>query len=461
VLEPISGSRPISGAILLISALLCGYPSLAYEPTLDSIWDSEGQAEAFADAFAIDVSQGTVVSSGDVCTVPDGLHCVFFVRAADLNTGATLWEDRKFGFPGFGFNRSQGVVISEGRAFASGWIMIPPYKDSTGNYRGYFDFVVIAYDLKTGATLWRQRFDRGLFDLAEKITAANGRVFVAGRVQGATSGNSDFTVMAFDASSGQELWESVTNYSGVDIAFGIATDGRRVYSAGSVRNESAVAVRALSAATGNTLWTDEIPGGQIYAPYHQLSLSDGDLYLACGILTPAGGEDVFVRAYDMEHGSIRWTRQLSGGGVGEAFAVASKDGRVVVTGEAGADANFFGGSLTVLALNAETGASIWSDHFQPVAGADAYGATVDINDDVVMVGGAAQDVVDPSGSSAAYRWTARAYDVSSGKLLASEWSVHGKLNAVTAASGRFFATGNSSNGQSSSFKTVSYASPSD
>jgi hypothetical protein len=52
---------------------------------------------------------------------------------------------------------------------------------------GSFQFVVRAYDAKTGAFLWQQRLDRGTTrDVAERLAADKGRVFVVGHTRGPT-----------------------------------------------------------------------------------------------------------------------------------------------------------------------------------------------------------------------------------------------------------------------------------
>lgn len=75
---------------------------------------------------------------------------------------------------------------------------------------------------------------------------SQGLVYAVGRVRGA-SGGSDFAIFAFDAVTGAELWESVTNLFQVDIAFAVAGGADAVFAAGPVRNFSSLLVRAYDA----------------------------------------------------------------------------------------------------------------------------------------------------------------------------------------------------------------------
>lgn len=418
-------------ASLLILTLGLALPSVGLRaqshPVRGPIWQNTGQPEPIGAGLAIAVSNDVVVASGNVCTASSS--CDWFVRAMDPDTGATRWEDRLN--PG-GFDRSQGVIIDGGRVIASGWFQVPidPVTRTGG-----FDFVVRAYDAASGTLLWQQRVDRGTTDFAESLAAADGRVFAVGRVRGASSG-SDFTIFAFDAATGMELWESVTNVFQVDIAFSVAADRDAVFVAGPVRNRTALLVRAHDARTGAVRWEDEIPDGQMFVTQpNRLATEAGTLYLAAAVNTPNGDQDALVRAYDQRSGAIRWTQQWDGGGNDEAIGLATKGTQLFVVGEDGMNADFLAGFRTVRALDRKTGRVQWLDSFQLAPGGDAFAVSVLVDGDVVFTGGAAQD------ATGEYVWSLRTYDAHTGTLRDQDEGDLGGINALAGRNGRVYATG--------------------
>ncbi len=418
-------------ASLLILTLGLALPSVGLRaqshPVHGLIWQNTGQVEPIGAGLAIAVSNDVVVASGNVCTA--SFNCDWFVRAMNPDTGATRWEDRVI-TPAF--DHSQGVVIDGGRVIASGWLTGPPIPVTR---TGRLDFVVRAYDAASGTLLWQQRIDRGTSDVAESLAAADGRIFAVGRVRGA-SGGSDFTIVAFDAATGTELWESVTDAFQFDDAFVVAADRDGVFVAGPVRNETALLVRAHDAQTGAIRWEDEILNGRMtFVQPNRLATEAGVLYLAGAIVSPRGDQDALVRAYDERSGAIRWTQQWDGGGNDEAFGLATKGNQLFVVGEDGMNADFLAGFRSVRALDRKTGRVQWLDSFQLAPGGDAFAASVLLDDDVVFTGGAAQD------ATGEYVWSLRTYDAQTGTLRDHDEGDLGGINALAGRNGRVYATG--------------------
>src|SRR5207247_5726160 len=88
-----------------------------------------------------------------------------------------------------------------------------------------FDYATLAYDATTGAQLWVSRYDAsGRQDDAHtvKVSPDGTKVFVTGLSVG-TSGYSGYATVAYDATTGAQLWES--RYEGL----GIGADARTPY----------------------------------------------------------------------------------------------------------------------------------------------------------------------------------------------------------------------------------------
>ena len=131
-----------------------------------------------------------------------------------------------------------------------------------------YDFVTIAYDARTGAPRWVDRYDgpAGAEDYVDSLVVSpNGSaVFVSGTSYG--RGSDDVATIAYRASTGARMWVSRQGPPGVqDYARGLAVspDGSRVFVTGTTEHVAtrgdAVTV-AYRASTGRALWIESIPG---------------------------------------------------------------------------------------------------------------------------------------------------------------------------------------------------------
>jgi hypothetical protein len=111
----------------------------------------------------------------------------FLVRAYQANTGALLWEDQvdKAGDA----DRAFALAVGEGQMFAAGF---------GTNAAGNQDFLVRAYDPKSGALLWEDQIDKaGGFDGVNALAVEGGRLFAAGFGTNA-AGNFDVLIRAYE-----------------------------------------------------------------------------------------------------------------------------------------------------------------------------------------------------------------------------------------------------------------------
>jgi outer membrane protein assembly factor BamB len=145
-----------------------------------------------------------------------------------------------------------------------------------------------------------------------------------GRLVVGTYANDGGTVVAFDADTGDALWEP--RRLGVDVSTP-AVVGDRGYAAVD-RGDGSGAVVAIDLATGETRWRDEV-GFAAFGPV----VGDDTLVVAGD---RDDGRAGVVRAYDAETGETLWTR----GTEHRPGGVALVGGRVVVT---------VGASVSVLA----------------------------------------------------------------------------------------------------------------
>jgi len=420
--------------IYLLALMLAGRSGNAVADRSDQlvegslVWENRGQPEPVGAGLSLAASEGVVVAVGNVCEAPGSVtSCNWFVRAHDARTGRTLWEDR---LNAGAFDRSQSVVIEAGRVFASGWFQVP-----LAPPRGLFDFVVRSYDLRSGKVLWTQQIDRGTQDFAEQIAVKDGRVFAVGRVRGAVSG-SDFALFAFDAATGAKLWESVVNLFQVDVAFAVAASRDAVYSAGPTRNLTALLVRAHDARTGRLLWQDEVKNGRMFSTGEGRLIAQGSrLFVAGGVMTASGDQDLFVRAYDARTGSAHWTLQLDAGGNDEVGSLSLDGYRMYAGGFEGCDANFVACSFAVRALDPSSGGIFWTNRFQHVRGGDSNVNAIVARGNRVFAAGNAQD------AAGRYQWALRIHDGFTGALLKMDLVAPGNINAVVPTEDLVYATG--------------------
>lgn len=191
---------------------------------------------------------------------------------------------------------------------------------------------VTAYDMATGAQLWRSR--RAEVSPSD-VATRDGRVFV-----------SSSAAIAYDARTGAELWRFAPDTlaraeSAVDDrAFYIGTESRRVY--------------ALDVATGRPLWSAEsIPRGQFPARVTGI-VAHGDTLYASTVeeMSVSGGmKRGWITALDRGTGAVLW--RFANERAGEAHDL----GRHAVAGRILLANDLNGGAI--LGIDRFTGKEVW------------------------------------------------------------------------------------------------------
>jgi TolB-like protein len=194
------------------------------------------------------------------------------------------------------------------------------------------DFVVRAYDAKSGTLIWDDRHDVGSSDSAFAIAAARSRVFAVGRVTNSDGSNIDFIVRAYDAKNETFLWEDRLDMGSDDEASAITVRGNRVFAAGWVSNAEGdnrdFVVRAYNAQDGRLLWADRYDSGIEDGAFSITAL--GQQVFAAGWASNVDRQnpnlDFVVRAYEARSGTLRWKDRYNLGKNDEAYSITAKGG---------------------------------------------------------------------------------------------------------------------------------------
>ena len=194
--------------------------------------------------------------------------------AYEAATGARLWIARHHG-PGEDDDRGSALGLSpDGRkVFVTGF--------SSGETDN--DYATVAYDSATGARLWAARYNGPAngYEWAHSLAVSGDgtKVFITGESEAREERNThDYATIAYDASSGKQLW--IARYNGpasqTDLGASVQVDavGSRVFVTGSsVGNATRVdyATVAYAAGTGKAVWVARYngPGVICLVPYVQ------------------------------------------------------------------------------------------------------------------------------------------------------------------------------------------------
>lgn len=369
------------------------------------LWENRGQADFTGSSVDLESGGNVVVSAGDV---GDAFTTQWFVRGLDRGTGATLWEDR-FGPMSFGL--AKDAAVEGERAFVAGWIL-------TGLG---FEFVVRAYDLKSGDILWSRQINRGpqcveevpgfARCVAKTLTVDSERVYVAGHLT-RSAARSDFAILAFDAKTGALLWESVTDSLGTganDYAWAITAQGDRLFVLGEFGDLSGLLLQAHDARTGAIRWRTQVPGATNATLKETLGADRHGVFIA--------GMDeqfhFFVQAYAPETGVLRWEDRVDDEGqIGQAVALTVGAGRLFALGVSGCDPfSFLDCELAVRAYDPRQGL-VWQ-RADVAEGGDWLAENIAAGAGTVFVGG--NELLE----SGAYHPTVRAYEANGGDF---QWS---------------------------------------
>jgi hypothetical protein len=345
-------------------------------------------------------------------------------RAGDSRApGTQLWVQRYNG-PGTKTGpdvaSSIGVSPDGSKVFVTG---------GATNFRGTGDYATIAYTSSGGNMLWTARYsgpqDRSNFAYSLAVSPDGSMVFVTGTSY-QPPGNVDFATVAYNASTGTQLWVELYNGPGdaYDFAYSLAVspDGSKIFVTGAsdqAPGNADYATIAYEASTGATLWV-EFYDGPDHSSDSATSLGvspDGShLFVTGSSFSPDSLSDYVTVAYDASTGTRLWLERYDGpdeGSVDSAVSLGpSPDGtKVFVTGTSGVSLEL--DDYATVAYDASTGGTLWVERYNgPLNNYDsAFSLGVSPDGAKVFVTGQ---------SMAQYThidYTTIAYDASSGGIL--------------------------------------------
>jgi DNA-binding beta-propeller fold protein YncE len=242
---------------------------------------------------------------------------------------------------------------------------------------GHLDYVTIAYDMTTGNLIWSKRYDSAvahLDDVPAAITVSpdGTKLFVTGSSNGGSSGE-DYATIAYDASTGAQLWAVRFNSSfGLDdtaAAIAVSPDGSRVFVTGSSASSTQ-------------------------------------------------GRDYATAAYTTSNGALQWVARFSSSHANNddpsGIAVTSDGSKVIVTGESPGTATAATGfRATTLAFAASNGSRLWevedfaepSGSYRPRLTLNSDGSTAFVTDTVTGASSLDFGTVAYATSNGSRRWT--------------------------------------------------------
>jgi DNA-binding beta-propeller fold protein YncE len=339
-----------------------------------------------ASAMAVSPDGSTVFVTGQGATFSQGKSIHWLTVAYDAATGHMLWAARFQDAPkGINYAFALAVSPNGSTVFVTG---------RGAPAAGGTEYVTVAYDASTGATLWSAHYaGKGGYNGASSIAVSpdGSSVFVTGTTS-LTSGTSVISTLGYDATTGAVLWTAQYGNPAQGSAADsvrLAPDGATVYVTGASGND--FVTLAYDAATGATAWTSRYAGEQGGGTAAALAVSpDGSKVLVTGSNGTGNppDEDYVTIAYNAVTGARLWLRRYQGPGGGEdmptGIAVSPDNSAVFVTGQLHGPST--GYSYATVAYSTTTGTKLWSV-VDPKPGLGATGLAVNPDGSTVYVTG--------------------------------------------------------------------------
>jgi hypothetical protein len=278
-----------------------------------------------------------------------------------------------------------------------------------------------------GAQLWVSRYNgpknKDEFANATAVSPDGTEVFVTGNSYGGSTGSDDYATVAYDASTGAQLWVSRYNGAGdgydAATALGVSPDGSMVFVTGSSYGSTTTndyATVAYEAATGTPLWVSRYngpPNGDDISTALGVS-PDGSTVFVTGYSDggSTSGYDYATVAYDVSTGTRLWVSRYlgpaNGVDVSTALGVSPDGSTVFVTGESTGSTSRY--DYATVAYGAATGAKLWVRRYNGPGNGDDGAYALEVSPDAATVFATGYS----TGSTSGYDYSTVAYTAATG-----------------------------------------------
>lgn len=470
----VGGANPATNLLTDTLHTVCDAdPTAGHCPGLDSGWVANYDGPADGTVFkddAQDIAAGpdgsTVFVAGEspgereYC---DSSICFplsdYATVAYDGATGEEVWTAR-YGPSGALSPSAVGVSPDGQTVFVTGSHLAD--HQNSGEFS--FDFATVAYNASTGEEIWATGYDgTGGDDIPQALEVSPDGSMVY--VTGGSWGNSfDYATVAYDTGSGGEAW--AVRYDGPSggedrsAALGVSSDGSKIVVTGASSNNDGgqdYATLAYDGSTGQTLWIERFEDGS-------QSNTDGATALAIGpgdssvYVTGSSLGDYATVAYDLDSGEEKWTArygQGDGPDTPNALDVGPDGATVFVTGESQLTDEIESSDYATLAYTSD-GVELWSARY------DGQGEDVDVATALgVSVDGSTLYVTGTTATGPDDRaFTTIAYEATSGIGFSLAQHGEGQDNHARALSvgpdETVYVTGQGAGSSSPVFRTIAY-----
>jgi len=224
-------------------------------------------------------------------------------------------------------------------------------------YAGTLQRAVYALDALTGKPLWRHLIGTGR---TYNLATASGVVIAASGYNGVAPAGYVGGVYALDSRTGKLRWSVVTG-----PVIGLTVSGDVVYAGTAIKSNTTMGVTALSAGTGELLWTFDFPA--------QVDLAGGVAVAAGIVYVNSSHGEIF--ALDAKTGNVLWHTADP--------TITFSNGLLVANGVLYASSGHDkqdNNNPVLYAIAPRTGHLLW----QHPLGVSPYSAALDVKGDVVF-----------------------------------------------------------------------------
>ena len=333
-----AGDRVFVTGVASWSARGEAYATIAYNAATGAQLWVQRYADGMAFSVAVSPLGDRVFVTGESGFSASGADYV--TVAYNAATGAGLWAKRYSGPSNGGADYARSVAVSP----SGSTVFVTGYSQASD-----FDYATIAYNAATGAQLWLRRYNGpgNADDLAYSAAVSpSGRtVFVTGFSNGGAPEDYDYATIAYDAATGAPLWVKRYNGPGSDsndeaFSMAISPTGGRVFVTGLSGWPGAdYATVAYDATTGAQLWVKRYNGpgnGEDFARAVAVSPTGSTVFVTGYSEGANSGADYATVAYSATTGAQLWAQRYNGLGnardEANSIAVSPTGGRVFVTG---------------------------------------------------------------------------------------------------------------------------------